>query len=64
MKNKIAKKLITDLLDKKHGVPLPFGHYFDGSVLMVCFVNGWGPDNYHEDSEVVECGTVSIKGKV
>lgn len=56
MRNK-SRKLICDLL-------YPFGYYFDGNQLMVCFMNGYPPDGFYEDSQKVTCGTVSIKGRI
>lgn len=59
--NKKIRKSITAIRDKKTGIPQPFGHYYKDGLLNMCYMNGWGPDNYYEDSEIVMLGTVSIK---
>lgn len=65
MNNKKAKQMICDLLNKKHECYVPyFGFYFQSDGLYMAFHAGSGPDNYYDDCEKFEGGTVSIKGKV
>ncbi|AUR84023.1 hypothetical protein NVP1047O_09 [Vibrio phage 1.047.O._10N.286.55.F2] len=61
MKNKRVKQMICDIWDEKQECKFPFGHYFELTEgLYVCFINGWGPDNYYEDAEKLRLGTVSL----
>lgn len=60
MKNKRVKQMICDFHDNKHEMKRPFGHYFDKDGFKVCFFNGWGPDNYYDDWELVGVGEVSL----
>lgn len=64
MKNKQVKQMICNVADNKdESVRYPFGHFFHKDGFAVCFFNGWGPDNYYEDWELVGFGVVSLTAK-
>ncbi len=63
MKNKQAKRKICGTANSVNPIPHPFGYYFTKEGLHSCFMNGYGPDGYYEDTEQELYGVVSLTGK-